>query len=138
MGLKDGFKQQTAEMFFNKNKDRITQTQGKVLSIKTQRKNFLWIMHKIVVTILVKPENSKNTLLCVYKKKRWFKKPEFITLNQGNSVLVQGLKAKDKKSKKDFIQILNMRNNTTKTFLHKVEGAENIKVQKVRPTMKYK
>ncbi|SHJ67430.1 hypothetical protein SAMN02745248_00663 [Hathewaya proteolytica DSM 3090] len=138
MGFKDNLKQQSAEMFYNKNKDRLTQIQGKALSVKIEEKSILWILHKIIVTVLVKPESSKNTTLCIYKKKKWFKKPKFIVLNQGNSLIVQGLKTKNKKDNKEYIEILNIRNNNTKTFLHPVEGGDNIKVQKVRQNPKFK
>lgn len=136
MGFKDTIKQKTTQMFFDKNKDRLTQVQGKVLSIKTEEKTFLWLIHKLTVTILVKPENSRNIVTCIYKKKRWFKKVEFMSILQGNSVLVQGLKSRNNKDNKDFIEVINIRNNNTKKFLHPVEGAEDIKIQKARPNRK--
>ncbi|AWZ48220.1 hypothetical protein [Hathewaya limosa] len=137
MGFKDSFRQKSAEVFFDKNKDRITQVQGKVLSIKVEEKTFLWIIHKLTAIILIKPENSKNVVQCVYKKRRWFKQVNFMTIFQGHSLIVQGLKSHvSKKDTREIVEILNIRNNTTKKFLVPVEGAENLKVQRVRPNKK--
>ncbi|WP_142414828.1 hypothetical protein [Hathewaya massiliensis] len=138
MGFKDNFRQKSAEVFFEKNRDRITQVQGKVLSIKVEEKSFLWILHKLTATILIKPEGSKNIVQCVYNKKRWFKKVEFMSILQGHSVLIQGLKGKKGKENRELIEILNIRNNNTKKFLVPMEGAENIKVQRVNPRRKFK
>ncbi|MFX0548891.1 hypothetical protein ACOAKC_06090 [Hathewaya histolytica] len=138
MGFKDSFRKKSAEVFFEKNSDRITQVQGKVLSIKVEEKSFLWILHKLTATLLIKPEGSKNIVHCTYKKKRWFKKVNFMNILQGHSVLVQGLKGKKGKENRESIEVLNIRNNTTKKFLIPVEGAENIKVQRVNPNRRFK
>lgn len=65
-------------------------------------------------------------LLC---KKRWFKKPDFISIKQGNLLLLQGLKSKSikknkekKKETREFIQLLNVRNMSTKKDLVPMEG----------------
>ncbi len=64
-------------------------------------------------------------------KEKWFKKPEFINVSQGNFILVQGLKGKKGKENRESIEIINVRNMTTKKDLIPMEG----NIQKVK---KYK
>jgi hypothetical protein len=134
MGFKDSLAKKYSEAYLNKYGDRITQVQGRVLSIKVSTKTVLWIYHKLIVDVLVKPESSKVVMRCQYKKKKWFKKPPFMTLNQGNSVLVQGVKGKKGKEDRDIITIMNIMNFTTKQDLVPTgqPQAQNIKRQIVR------
>ncbi|SHH43955.1 hypothetical protein SAMN02745196_00379 [Clostridium collagenovorans DSM 3089] len=136
MGFKDKFKQQYAQTYMNKYGDRLTQVQGKVLSIKVEEKAILWIFHKLLATIVVKPEGSKSITKCVYKKNRWFKKVTFISVLQGHNVVIQGLKGKKGKDNRENIEIMNIRNLTTKRDLVPVEGAP--KVQRVRQDRRYR
>ena len=135
MSFKDKLTQYYTKSYLKKYGDRITQVQGNVVSVKVDEKSILGIFHKITVTILVRPDRSKNIVQCTYTKNRWFKKPEFIPITQGNLLLVQGLKGKKgkdgkpSKENREKISILNVRNMTTKRDLVPIEG--NVpKVQK--------
>ena len=131
MGFKETLAKKYADAYLKKYGDRLTQIQGHILSAKITTKTILWIYHIIQVDILVKPDRSKLIMKCFYKSKRWFKKPNFIQLNQGNTVIVQGLKAKKNKKGKDTndaVQVLNIRNLTTKIDLVPVKQ----KVQRVQ------
>ena len=136
MGFKDKMSKMYTESYLNKYGDRLTQVQGNVLSVKSEKKTILWLFHKLTVTILVKPQGSKNVAKCVYRKNRWFKPVDFITLAQGHLVIIQGLKGKKNKKGKpskesrEVIQVINVRNLKTKQDLIPVEG--EAKVQKVR------
>lgn len=129
MSLKEKISQYYTRSYLKKYGDRLTQVQGTVVSVKVKRKTILWIFNKLVVTLLVRPERSRNISKCTYIKKRWFKKPDFISINQGNFVLVQGLKGKRGKEKREQIEIINVRNMTTKKDLVPIEG-KMPKVQK--------
>lgn len=133
MGFKETLAKKYSEAYLNKYGDRLTQVQGHVLSVKMAAKTIFWIYNIITVDILVKPERSKTVLKCQYKKKKWFKKPDFIQLNQGNIVIIQGLKPKKSKKNKNevadnLIEVLNIRNLTTKKDLIPV----NQEVKKVQ------
>ncbi|WP_315114401.1 hypothetical protein [uncultured Clostridium sp.] len=135
MGFTDKLNKYYAENYIKKYGDRLAQIQGNVVSVKVEEKSFLGILYRMTVTLLVKPDRSKNITKCVYKKRRWFKKIDFIQIAQGNYVLVQGLKGKKGKEKREQIEIMNIRNLTTKKDLVPIEGKEP-KVQKVKT--KYK
>lgn len=124
MGIKDKLTKMSTDYFFEKNGDRLTQVQGNVVSVKVEQKSILWIFHKLIVTFLVRPERSKNVIKCIYKRSRWFKKPEFMALNQGNLIIAQGLKGvKGKvKSNSETIEIMNIMNLTTKKSLVPMEN----------------
>lgn len=136
MSFKEKMQKTYADAFLKKNGDRLTQVQGNVISVKVELKAVLWIFHKLTATVLVKPDRSRNIVKCVYKRNKWFKNPEFMTLNQGNLVIVQGLKstAGKKGDKKEFIQVMNIRNMSTKKDLVNVDGnSSNFKpVRKMR------
>jgi hypothetical protein len=126
MGFQEKLQNYYAKKYLKKYGDRLTQVQGNVVSTKVTEKSILGLMHKINVTIIVRPDRSKTIISCTYKKNRWFKKPEFIPITQGNLLIVQGLKSdKSKKAKKDTkegISIINIRNMTTKRDLVPIEG----------------
>lgn len=128
MGFKDTMSKKYADAYLRKYGDRITQVQGHILSVKIFEKTILWIFNKLQVDLVVKPERSKAIVRCQYKKNRWFKKPSFLQLNQGNLVVIQGLKGKKGKENSDIISIMNVRNLTTKKDLVAVDQ----KVQKVK------
>lgn len=117
MGFKENFSKKYAEMFIKKYGDRITQVQGRVLSVKITEKTILWIYNKIKVDILVRPERSKLISRSQFKKNKWFKKPEFMALKQGDLVIVQGVKGKKGKENSDIISVMNVLNLTTKKDL---------------------
>ncbi|WP_446897133.1 hypothetical protein ACSVC9_08870 [Clostridium sp. LBM24168] len=122
MSLKEKISQYYTRRYLKKYGDRLTQLQGTVVSVKVKRKTILWIFNKLVVTLLVRPERSKNISKCTYIKKQWFKKPDFIPINQGNFVLVQGLKGQRSKENREQVEIINVRNMTTKKDLIPIEG----------------
>ena len=133
MGLKEKLTNSYANAYLTKYGDRLTQLQGNILSVKITSKTILWIFNKLRVDMVVKPQGSKAIAKCCYKKNRWFKKPVFIQLNQGNLVIVQGLKPKKKKKNNisnasEAIEVINVRNLSTKKDLVPVDQ----KVQKVQ------
>ncbi|MCY6370363.1 hypothetical protein [Clostridium ganghwense] len=132
MGFREKLSEHYTKSYFKKYGDRLTQAQGKVISVKVEEKAILWIFHKLTVTILVKPDRSKNIVKCTYNKNKWFKKPEFMILSQGHSVIVQGLKGKKGKGGSESIQVLNVMNLTTKKQLVPVEGDALKKIQKAQ------
>jgi hypothetical protein len=136
MGFKEKLAKYYTDSYLKKYGDRLTQVQGNVISVKVEEKTILWIFHKLTATLIIRPERSKNVVRCTYNKNRWFKKPTFININQGNLLIVQGLKGKKgKKGKenKDAIEIMNIKNLTTRKDLIPVEGAPQVKrVQKVQ------
>jgi hypothetical protein len=131
MSFREKMQKAYAESYVKKMGDRLTQLQGNIVSVKVEEKAILWIFHKLIVTILVKQERSKTITKCVYKRNRWFKKPTFIPLNQGNLVIIQGTKGVKGKGNREIITILNLRNLSTKTDLVPMEGKEP-KTQRVR------
>jgi len=141
MGFKDKFKEQYAQSYLKKYGDRLTQVQGKVLSIKIEKKTFLWIFHKLKVSILVKPQNSKNVVKCTYLKKKFFKKIDFINVSQGHNVIIQGLKGKKGKKGKEnreSVEIINIMNLTTKKDLIPIEGGPKIQKIKMNNNRRYR
>ena len=141
MGFKEKISSSYSNAFMTKYGDRLTQIQGRALSVKTTEKSFLGILNTIIVTIVVKHDNLRTVATCVYKKKKWFKKPTFMAVSQGHSLLIQGIKPdyskKHKKNFKDYISIMNVMNLTTKKDLVPVEGAQK-KVQRVRQDRRFK
>lgn len=131
MSFKEKIAQYYTKSYLKKYGDRLTQVQGTVVSVKITRKTILWIFNKLTVTLLVRPERSKNIVKCSYIRKKWFKKPEFITINQGNLVLLQGLKGKKGKENRESLDLINIRNMTSKKDLIPIEG-KMPKVQKIK------
>ena len=132
MGLKDKMQNYYAKSYMDKYGDRLTQIQGNVVSIKVEEKSILWLFHKLLVTLIIKPDRSKNVIKCTYKKHKWFKKPAFMSISQGHLLLVQGLKGKKGKGNSELIEIVNIRNMTTKKDLVVVEGNPTKPVKQIR------
>lgn len=132
MGFKDKLVQHYTDAYFKKYGDRLTQVQGSVVSAKVEEKRILWIFHKLTATLIVRPQGTKNVIKCVYQKNKWFKKPEFIVVTQGHSVIIQGLKAKKGKESRDSIEVMNIRNLTTKRDLVPVDTPMKQQVKRVR------
>lgn len=124
MGFKEKLSKYYTESYINKYGDRMAQFQGTVVSVKVEEKTILWIFHKIAATLIVRPERSKAIIKCAYNKNKWFKKPSFIQINQGNNVMVQGLKGKKGKDNSEIIQIMNVLNFTTKKDLVPVDHSQ--------------
>jgi len=129
MGLKAKITNYYTNSYMKKYGDRITQAQGKVISVKIEEKPILWIFHKLTVIILIKPERSKNIIKCVYRKNKWFKKPEFIPVSQGHSIVVQGLKGLKTKGHSESIDVMNVINMTNKKQLVPLEDDVIKKIQ---------
>ena len=139
MGLKDKLTNSYTQAYLKRYGDRLTQAQGRVLSVKVEEKSYFKIFYKLMVTILVKADGSKAIAKCVYSKKRWFKKISFISVLQGQSVIIQGMKGKKGKEHREQIQIVNIRNMTTKKDLVPTKGdAPAQKVQRVRADKRFK
>ncbi|MEW8956916.1 hypothetical protein [Clostridium sp.] len=132
MGWKEKISKHYTQSYLKKYGDRLAQVQGNVISVKVEEKTILWIFHKIAATIIVRPVGSKNITRCVFNKKKWFKKPEFITVSQGHSVLIQGLKGKKGKENREVIEIMNIRNLTTKKDLIPMEQGQIKQVRKIQ------
>jgi hypothetical protein len=137
MGLKDKLTNSYTQAYLKRYGDRLTQAQGRVLSVKVEEKSYFKIFYKLLVTILVKADGSKSISKCVFKKTRWFKKIKFISVLQGHSVIIQGMKGKKGKEHREQIQIINIRNMTTKKDLVLMQGGV-LKVQRVRLDKRFK
>lgn len=132
MGFKEKLSKYYADSYLEKYGDRMAQFQGNIISVKIEQKTILWIFHKLVATLIVKPERTKSVVKCVYKKNSWFKKINFLTLNQGHNVIVQGIKSSGKDGK-EVIQLNNIINLTTKKDLVPVDHS---KIKKTRQQSK--
>lgn len=132
MGFKDKITEYYTQSYIKKYGDRLTQSQGNVLSVKIDVKKYFWIFYVLTAVVLIKPERSKNIIKCYYKKKTWFKKPTFMNIHQGHFVIVQALR--DKKAREN-LKILNIRNLSNKQDLIPVDSPQPkslTKVQRVR------
>ena len=139
MGFRDRLTKYYQDSYLKKYGDRLTQVRGNVLSVKVEEKKILWIFYKLKAVLILKPERSRNIVSCSYSRNRWFKRPKFIAISQGNLLIVQGLKPKKAKGKKhkdskESISIMNILNITTKGELYHVEGD----VMKNATKIKYK
>lgn len=130
MGFKETLAKRYTDAYIKKYGDRITQVQGRVLSIKISTKCKLWIFNTLTVDVLIKPENSKVITRCQYVRKRWFKKPTFMQLNQGHSVIIQGVKGKKGKEDSELVSILNVINLTTKQDLVPTGQPQNQRIKR--------
>lgn len=130
MGFKDMLAKRYADAYLKKYGDRITQVQGRILSIKITTKTTLWVYHVFTADVLVKPEKSKFITRCQFKKKQWFKKPKFMQLSQGHSVVIQGVKGKKGKENSEIISILNIMNMTTKQDLIPTDQPQSQRVKR--------
>ncbi|MFT5871334.1 MAG: hypothetical protein ACI8WT_000252 [Clostridium sp.] len=137
MGFKEKMTKSYTDSYLKRYGDRLTQAQGRVLSVKVEEKSYLKIFYTLLVTILVKAEGSKSISKCIFKKRRWFKKVKFISVLQGHSVIIQGMKGKKGKEHSDHIAIINIRNVTTKKDLVPMQGGTP-KVQRVRADKRFK
>jgi len=135
MGFTDKLNKYYAESYIKKYGDRLSQVQGNVISVKIEEKSILGIINKITATLLIKPDRSRNITKCVFKRKKWFKKVDFIPVAQGHYVLIQGLKGKKGAENREQLDVMNIRNLTTKKDLVPMEGKEP-KVQKIKARYK--
>ena len=124
MGFKDKMTKYYSDAYMNKYGDRMTSVSGTVLSVKTEVKSILGIFNKLHVFLVVKPEVGKQVVKCEYKKNRWFKKPQFIDVNQGHKVIIMGLKGVKGKANSENILVSNIANLTTKKDLHPFDHSQ--------------
>lgn len=113
------------DAYMQKYGDRLASLSGTILSVKITEKNY-FIFHKIIVEMIIKPEVGRKVVKCWYKKNRWFKKPEFISVKQGHKVIVMGVNGEkdSKKENSQEVQIMNILNLTTKKDLVPVDHSQ--------------
>ena len=124
MGFKDKMTKYYSDAYMEKYGDRMTSVAGTVLSVKTEVKSILGIFNKLHVFLVVKPEVGKQVVKCEYKKNRWFKKPQFIDVNQGHKVIIMGLKGVKGKANSENVLISNIANLTTRKDLHPFDHSQ--------------
>ena len=120
MGFKDKMTKYYSDAYMEKYGDRMTSVAGTILSVKT----ILGIFNKLHVFLVVKPEVGKQVVKCEYKKNRWFKKPQFIDVNQGHKVIIMGLKGVKGKANSENVLISNIANLTTRKDLHPFDHSQ--------------
>ena len=124
MGFKDKMTKYYSDADMEKYGDRMTSVAGTILSVKTEVKSILGIFNKLHVFLVVKPEVGKQVVKCEYKKNRWFKKPQFIDVNQGHKVIIMGLKGVKGKANSENVLISNIANLTTRKDLHPFDHSQ--------------
>src|SRR5574344_1992371 len=124
MGFKDKMTKYYSDAYMEKYGDRMTSVAGTILSVKTEVKSILGIFNKLHVFLVVKPEVGKQVVKCEYKKNRWFKKPQFIDVNQGHKVIIMGLKGVKGKANSENVLISNIANLTTRKDLHPFDHSQ--------------
>ena len=116
MGFKDKMTKYYSDAYMEKYGDRMTSVAGV--------KSILGIFNKLHVFLVVKPEVGKQVVKCEYKKNRWFKKPQFIDVNQGHKVIIMGLKGVKGKANSENVLISNIANLTTRKDLHPFDHSQ--------------
>lgn len=124
MGFKDKMTKYYSDAYMEKYGDRMTSVAGTILSVKTEVKSILGIFNKLHVFLVVKPEVGKQVVKCEYKQNKWFKKPQFIDVNQGHKVIIIGLKGIKGKANSENILVSNIANLTTKKDLHPFDHSQ--------------
>ena len=124
MGFKDKMTKYYSDAYMEKYGDRMTSVAGTILSVKTEVKSILGIFNKLHVFLVVKPEVGKQVVKCEYKQNKWFKKPQFIDVNQGHKVIIMGLKGIKGKANSENILISNIANLTTRKDLHPFDHSQ--------------
>ena len=124
MGFKYKITKYYSDAYMEKYGDRMTSVAGTILSVKTEVKSILGIFNKLHVFLVVKPEVGKQVVKCEYKKNRWFKKPQFIDVNQGHKVIIMGLKGVKGKANSENVLISNIANLTTRKDLHPFDHSQ--------------
>ena len=124
MGFKDKMTQYYSDADMEKYGDRMTSGAGTILSVKTEVKSILGIFNKLHVFLVVKPEVGKQVVTCEYKQNNWFKKPQFIDVNQGHKVIIMGLKGVKGKANSENVLISNIANLTTRKDLHPFDHSQ--------------
>lgn len=136
MGFKDKLGKYYSEAYMQKYGDRISSASGTVVSIKFQEKNY-FIIKTLLVDMIIKSDVSKGVVKARYKKRRWFKKVEFIPISTGHKVMLMGLKGKKGKADSEVLQIQNVLNLTTKRDLVPVDHSQLKKSRQQAGRMRY-
>lgn len=136
MGFKDKFSEYFNDAYMQKYGDRMKSLSGTVLSIKVEESHILWVIQKLNVNIVVKPETGKSVEKVVYKPKRWFKKPEFIEIKQGQKILVMGLKGE--KDLADSTIASNIVNLNTNKSIHEFDMSQLKKARQQAVKMRHR
>ena len=124
MGFKDKMTKYYSDAYMEKYGDRMTSVAGTILSVKTEVKSILGIFNKLHVFLVVKPEVGKQVVKCECKQNKWFKKPQFIDVNQGHKVIIMGLKGVKGKANSENVLISNIANLTTRKDLHPFDHSQ--------------
>lgn len=124
MGFKDKMTKYYSDAYMEKYGDRMTSVAGTILSVKTEVKSILGIFNKLHVFLVVKPEVGKQVVKCEYRQNKWFKKPQFIDVNQGHKVIIMGLKGVKGKANSENVLISNIANLTTRKDLHPFDHSQ--------------
>ena len=74
--------------------------------------------------LVVKSDAGKQIAKCEYKRNRWFKKPEFIDINQGHKIIVMGIKGEKGKANSEVVIASNIANLTTRKDLHPFDHSQ--------------
>lgn len=136
MGFKDKMTKHFSDAYIQKYGDRMTSASGTVLSVKIEEKSILGILRSISASIVLKPEQGKQIIKSEYKKKRWFKKPEFIDIKQGHKLIIMGLKGEKGKENSEVIAVSNIANLTTRKDLQPFDHSQLKKARKQATKMK--
>ncbi|NLK94040.1 MAG: hypothetical protein GX275_02450 [Clostridiales bacterium] len=136
MGFRDKLDKYFRDSYFEKYGDRITSASGTVVSIKFKEKNYI-IIKSLIVEMVIKSDVSKGIVKARYKKRRWFKKVEFISVKAGHKVMLMGLKGVKGKKDSDVIQIQNVLNLTTKKDLVPIDHSQLKKSRQQAGRMRY-
>lgn len=136
MGFKDKLNKYYTESYMQKYGDRISSASGTVVSIKLQEKNY-FIIKSILVDMIIKSDVSKGVIKARYKKKKWFKKPNFIPVSTGHKVMLMGLKGKKGKKDAEVLMLQNILNLTTKKDLIPVDHSQLKKSRQQAGRMRY-
>ena len=68
MGIKNKFEDYQMEVFMDQYGDRLIPVYGNVLSIKVERQKKLFLWNTLNVSMVVKPQGSRNVQRCTHKK----------------------------------------------------------------------
>lgn len=136
MGFKDKMTKHFSDAYIQKFGDRMTSATGTVLSVKIKEKSILGIIRSISVSLVLKPDQGKQIIKCEYKKKRWFKKPEFILIKQGHKLIIMGLSGEKGKEHSEVITASNIANLTTKKDLQPFDHSQLKKARQQATKMK--
>ena len=136
MGFRDKMGSYYQEAYLQKYGDRLSGATGTVLSVNVETKSILGIFNKLIVSLVIKPETGKQIVKCKYRASKWFKKPTFIDVFQGNKVVIQGIKGEKGKADFDTITISNIANLTTRKDLHPFDHAQMKKARQQATKMR--